>query len=204
MARDNFEPIGKQARWRTIYDLLKPLKYDDILTYEKIGDALGLDSKRERHLIHANMQRAARELSEQHDRSISVVRGDGYRIVNPEEHVDLSRRDQRRSSRALVKAKRHVDHVNLSDMSSEGRSIVHATVRLFNFQMEAMRRLDVRQKNVEALARTVEQKGEETAQETAKNSDQLSRLEARLRELEESRAEVPEQRGGTMENKSVA
>ena len=38
-----FEALGQEARWRAIYALLKPMSMGDILTYERMGEALELD-----------------------------------------------------------------------------------------------------------------------------------------------------------------
>lgn len=181
-----FQPIGDQARWRLLYEILRELDYDEQITYERMAEALDVDPVKDRGTIQVAMYRAAKELSLVNDRSIESVRGVGYRVVTPEEHVSLSRRQQRRSGRALTRAQRHVQHVDLSQMSPEGRSIVHAVSRALTWQQEAMRRLDIRQRDLEQVTKTVAEQGRQTAEETAENSSQLAKLEARLAQLEKT------------------
>ncbi len=179
-----FQPIGDQARWRTLYEMLRELDYNEQITYEQMATGLDLDPDKDRNIIQVAIQRAAKEFSLVNDKSIESIRGVGYRVVTPEEHVRLSQGQQRRSGRALTRAQRHVQHVDLSQMSSEGRSIVHAVSRALTWQAEAMRRLDIRQRDLENVTRTVAEQGDRTAEETAHNSSQLAKLEQRLAELE--------------------
>lgn len=174
-----FESIGESARWRILYNLLSGREVDDVLTYEEMGEALGLDPRRDRHTLQVSTQRAAKELEQVDKHAIEAVRNIGYRIVEPEEHLRLARSHQRRSSRSLVRGHSKVINVDLTDVAPEIQHAFQVVAAAFAMQMEFNRRTDVRQKKLETALQTINERSTRTDQEVSELRERLERLEQR-------------------------
>lgn len=175
-----FEPVGETARWRVLYQLLSDKAIDDVLTYEEMGAALNLDAVDDRHTIQVAMRRAAKELEQVNKHAVDAVQNVGYRVVKPEEHLNLAKRQQRRSSRALVRGHSNVVNVDLSSVDPEIRQAFQVVASAFAMQMEFNRRTDVRQKKLEESLDAVRETSTRTEEE-------VSQLRARLEKLEQER-----------------
>lgn len=175
-----FEPIGELARWRVLVERFCAVDRGTTLTYEELGEALDLDPVEDRRSIAAAVREASKALSREHERSLIAVRSVGYRVALPDEHIDLAGRQQRKSNRALARAKTHVEYVDLSGMSDEGRALAIAMTRAFTWQQAQMRRMDVRQKDLERVVQSITTRQERTEEETAAR---LAALERRIAEL---------------------
>jgi hypothetical protein len=175
-----FEPIGELARWRVLVDEFRNVARGTTLTYDELGESLDLDPVKDRRAIQAAVGQASKALSRDHERSLVAVRGVGYRVALPDEHIDLAGRQQRKSRNAIVRARRHVDHVDLSGMDEITRSAFHAAARVLAYQEGQIRRLDLRQKDLESAVESVTTKVERIPEDTA----------ARLAELERQIAEL--------------
>ena len=68
-----FQPLGEQARWKTVYEILQATPTDVVITYEELGDALTLDAEADRHAIQMAMRRAAAELESEDKRAVDPV-----------------------------------------------------------------------------------------------------------------------------------
>lgn len=177
-----FQPIGERARWRVLVDLFCAVPRGELVEFPRIADAIGLDPDRDRKALRAAVRQAGPVLSAEHDRSVIAVRGRGYRVALPDEHVDLAAGQQRRSSRALVRAKRHVDHVDLSGMSEDGRRLVVAAATVLGYQQQQIKRLDLRQSDLESAMRTVMQRTDRTNEEIERIQGQVERMQRQLDE----------------------
>lgn len=175
-----FEPIGERARWRVLADLFKETPRGTMIDYAELGDALGLHPDDEREAIRAAVQSATKHLSAEHNRSLQAVRGFGYRVVMPEEHIDLAQRQQRKSRRALTRAQGHVEHVDLSALDDVQRGLVMAAASALAWQQAQIKRLDLRQANLESVVESVTTRVERNEAESAAK---LAELERRIAEL---------------------
>lgn len=176
-----FQPLGETARWRILYDLLKGCDVGDVLTYERMADNLGLNPEADRIKIRAALRRAAREFETENKHALVAVSGLGYRVVMPNEHVQLARVQQDRSNRALKRGHSKVVNVDLNGLSPEIRQLTEATMRALSMQMDFNRRLDVRQKRLESVVLA-------TADRTERNEEEIATLKARLARLEHGEA----------------
>jgi FtsZ-binding cell division protein ZapB len=177
-----FQPLGEQARWKTIYEILKAAPMNGVVTYTQLATALDLDPLKERQAIQQAMQRAAREHEALDKRAIDAVRGEGYRIVEPREHLDLARRHQRKSSRALVRGHSKAVNVNLNGVEPQVRAALETVGRAFALQMDFNHRFDVRQTRLEEVVRAIADSQHDdrkrTTEEVAELRERLARLEA--------------------------
>lgn len=173
-----FEPIGDQARWRVLYDLLRKLDVNDTLSYDEMGEALDLDPSEDRARIQMAFRRAAKEYEEVDQRAVDVVTNVGYRVVEPPEHLRLARRHQKRSRKELTKGQSKVVHVDLTGMDAETRKAFMVVGQAFAMQQDMMRRMDVRQSRLEEAVAS-------TAERQERSDEELAELRARLERLEQ-------------------
>lgn len=172
-----FEPIGREARWRLVYELLQRAETDSIVTYEDLGRTLDLDPIDDRHAIQMAMRRASKEHEEVDKRATDAVPNIGYRIVRPPEHLMLAKRQQRRSTRALARGWSKAVNVDLSRLDPETRHALEMVGRAFAVQMDFNRRTDVRQSRLEEALKSVSRRVERTEEENAELRARLERLE---------------------------
>lgn len=172
-----FAPHGDRARWRDIYDLLCAARVDDVVTYEQMAHALGLDAVADRHRIQMAVRRAAQEHETVDKRAVDSVPNVGYRIVRAPEHVLLARRQQTRSSRALARGHSKAVNVDLSGVDAATRHALDTVARAFALQMDFNRRFDVRQRRLEEVLTTVQQSAQRSEEEIAELRSRLERLE---------------------------
>lgn len=172
-----FVPLGEQARWRTVLDLLRKTATGDVVTYEQIGEALSLDADDERHAIQMAVRRAAREHEEEDKRALEAVPNVGYRIIEAQEHMRLARQQQKKSSRALVAGHSKVVNVDLNELEPQVRNAFQVVAQAFAMQMDFNRRMDVRQRRLQDAVASV-------AERTDRSEAEIAELRARLERLE--------------------
>lgn len=172
-----FEPIGDTARWRVLYhELLKSTSHGDLITYDAMGNMLDLDPEADRHAIQMAVRRAARELLEADKLALDAVPNQGYRVVQASEHMELARRQQRRSHRALSRGHKTVVNVDFSGMEPEVRKAFDVMASAFAMQMDFNRRIDVRQRNLESATKAVTARQDRTEEELAELRERLDRI----------------------------
>lgn len=176
-----FEPIGEQARWRTVYEILAAKPVNGIVTYDELGDALDLHPQHQRQAIQQAVRKAAKEHEQLDKRAVDVIPGEGYRVVEPQEHLDLARRYQKRSSRALVRGHSKAVNVDLNGVEPQVRAALEVVGRAFVMQMDFNRRIDVRQARLEEAIRDIADSQREDRKRTA---EEVAELKARLARLE--------------------
>lgn len=177
-----FQPSGERARWRFLYDLLRTAQVGEVVTYNEMAQALDLDPTKDRATIQLAMRRAARELEVEDKHAVQVITNEGYRIVEPGQHLDLAQKHQRKAGRSLVRGQSKVVNVDLNGMDRETRKAFEVVAGAFAAQIDFNRRLSVRQANLERAVEAVTAQTEEQQQRTA---DELAALRERLRLLEE-------------------
>lgn len=178
-----FEAVGAVARWRVIYDLVRPLAPESVVTHEEMADALGLDAAEQKELIRGAARRAFQELEREDHRAVQAVRGIGYRVVQPEAHLALARQHQRKSLRSLNRGRSKVVNVDLSGVDPEVRAAFDTMAQAFSLQNEFIRRLDVRQKKLSQALAHVAAKQAHAADEQARTADEVAELKARMDRL---------------------
>lgn len=182
-----FEPAGDQARWRIIYDILKATPVDSVVTYEQMGDALGLDPAKDRHAIQMAMRQAAQKHEREDKRAVDAVPNEGYRIVQADAHLDLARHHGRKAGRSLQRGHSKAVNVDLSEVADpEVRKALELTAQAFSLQMDFNRRFAVRQEQLENTVREIAEGQAEAAQRSA---DEVAKLRERIERLERDRSE---------------
>lgn len=173
-----FTPAGDQARWRTLYDLLTKASVGQVVSYEEMGAALDLDPDGDRHAIQMALRRAANEYEKVDSRALDVVPNEGYRVVEPGEHLVLARRHQQKAGKSLDRGRSKVEHVDLSGVDLDMRRAFEVVAQAFALQADFNRRLDIRQKKLEQQVAVAQSAQAHTSEEIAKLRERLERLEA--------------------------
>lgn len=170
-----FEPAdGVEARWKKIYRVLKGMAVGDVLTYDVLDQLFpGI----ERATLSNALRRAAKEFLENEKRGLRNVRGKGYRVVDPAEHVQIARVHQEKSIRSIKRGHDVVTNVDYNGMSPELRALTEITGRALANQLGYMQRLDVRQKRLEEVM-------EQTVNRQEAAEEQIEELRRRLEKLE--------------------
>jgi len=181
-----FEPVGDEARWRIIYDVIQVKTTGDTISYDELGRALDLDPATERQTIQLSMRRAAKHSETEDKRALEAIPNQGYRIVEAEEHMRLARGQQKKAGKALGRGQSKVVNVDFNGMDPEVRKAFETVAVAFSMQMDMLRRTDVRQAHLEKVLDKIGQRGERSETEIAELRTRLEQLEAsRTPEAEE-------------------
>lgn len=128
-----FEPKGDVAEWRAIFDLIKDKKPDDVIPLEDIEDALGRSLGSNRGPVY----RAIKELEKSQYRTLATVRGVGYRVARPEEHLDLGLSHSRSARKQLRRGLQRAEATNRGELEPVAAARLEAfeatTSRLVQF-----------------------------------------------------------------------
>jgi hypothetical protein len=178
-----FEPAGDQARWRILYELLRPIQPDGVLSYEEMAEALSLDPVADKTTIQLAIRRAARELERRDKRAIDPVRNVGYRVVQAPEHLDLAERHQRKAKNSLVRSNSKVQNVDYNELDLTSRQAFELVGRALTWQLQQMKHLDLRQRNLEEALESVTKGVHRTETDVAQHDERLAWLERRVKEL---------------------
>jgi hypothetical protein len=176
-----FEPAGEQARWKTVYAILRDAPVDSLVTYDQMAEALALDPDKDRHAVQMAMRRAAQELEREDKRTVDVVRNEGYRVVEPREHLSLARRHQKKAGRSLARGQSKVTNVDLSGVDPEVRHALEITAQAFALQMDFNRRFAVRQSRLEQAVKDIA--GTQSA-DRKRSDEEVAALKERIERLE--------------------
>lgn len=108
-------PTMAEMRKR-VFELLAPRPYDTLITYAEFEAVLQLNPADDRRARSAVLK-AARDLLQQQDKKLVNVRNEGYRIIRPNEHQNVSRHQQQRARRRLRDALETVTHIALDKLT---------------------------------------------------------------------------------------
>lgn len=108
-------------KWRLVYEVLQTCQIGEVLDYQRIADALGLDPEADRKACQTATRRAGQQFIRSEKHAIEAVPHVGYRVCEPKEHYVLARGHRRRSVRALDRGFTIVVNVNLNGMDRSDR-----------------------------------------------------------------------------------
>lgn len=172
-----FEPVGDRARWRVVYELLRLVLVDMVITYDELAEALELDADKDRRKIQQAMSRAARELLKVDKHAVEVVPNEGYRVVKPNEHLGLAQRKGKRAERALARGHETVTNVDFNELEASTRHTFELVGRAMSWQIGMMKRLDSRQRDFEQSLSSVQATVSKTSADQAAHEERLRWLE---------------------------
>lgn len=163
-----FETKGEVAEWKMIYDEVKDLPVNEIITYERLDEILGRDFRQNRSPI----DRVIVELVGRH-RTLVNVRNVGYRIATAKEHAELARSHQRRSRRQIKKGMRRLESADQKQLTpDERREIENLKTRLSRLE-SAHRAMGRRQEQIEQRTERVEESNADLADKVESLTEKL-------------------------------
>lgn len=149
-----FKPAGEKARWKIVYELFQQAQYGDLLNYWELGAALGLNARndKDKHMIQMAVRRATIQLERIEGRTTQSVRGRGYQIAKPGEHLGIGRARNKRAGRQLDRGEKVANGVDLNLVDDETRKALMVLARGFQVQKEVNRRvMDTQQRHGRAI-----------------------------------------------------
>jgi hypothetical protein len=187
------QPVGELPRWKLLYEAMAKLKPGDLLSYEEMGELLGLDflEPRGKQAILGGARKAAEELR-QHERKVfRIVRGLGYQVAQPGQVIELARRHQARAVAEVEAGHAKIEAIDLAQVDVTTARLIEATAMGFARQALIMRQLDVRQDRLETAmaavtvtAQAAITRVEETSTRVDTNQAEIQQLQQRIAELE--------------------
>jgi hypothetical protein len=130
------------------FDLLKTKSPDDVCSYQELGNLLGLNPKRERSVIQAVVRSANKALLKLHQKGVEIT-DQGYRIVQPREHMLVANGHQNKADRALARALRWYENTDLSSLTEIERKLHQGQHMLARAIFASHQHLDRRIKRLE-------------------------------------------------------
>lgn len=175
-----FMPKGAVSRRKILTRLVREHNPGDVLTYEQLGEALEVGSKRE---IQSAVNGAKLTIEKETNHALIAVQNVGYRIILANEHLALALAHQKKSVRQVKRAKSKVDHVPLTDLSSDERAAVISASVAFAAQQRFLRTADARyarREELEEFMNESSRKSDRTDEELRLMKERIARLESGL------------------------
>ena len=142
-------PDGRSPRL-IAFDLLKAKSAGETCTYQQLGDALGLHPKRERAVIQNAVRAANKTLLKLHQMGVEVA-DNGYRVIQPREHMLVANSRQTKADRAMVRAIRWYEGTNLSALTEGERKLHEGQYMIARAVLASHEHLDKRIRKLEDI-----------------------------------------------------
>lgn len=173
-----FTPIGDRPRWAVVYDFLKAHDVAEVVTYAELAEVLDLDPVRNRSAVQVAVRSAAGRFLTEERQALEAVPNVGYRIVEASEHLRLAKGHQAKASTALVRSHKTVVHTDVNGFDPALRRVFEVTATALSYQMDFIRRLDVRTAELESTMNVIAAGRERTDEEVAEIRRRLDRMES--------------------------
>lgn len=171
-----FATVGEVSRRAQVVALVDATPHGELIPYEAIEMALGLDRPSAQAVVNQAKTSIGRDLQ----KALSAVTNVGYRVLQPSEHLNLAKKHQRKGRRQTRKAHGAVRFTDFTQLSADERDkfdLANATLAaLERFEKRADLRYASREK-VDAFIAEQSGRNERTAGEVQSMNDRLARLE---------------------------
>lgn len=178
-----FTPAKEKSQRTMLLELFEDVTPGEVVSYEDIAEWLGLELDDVKGVQRA-VNGAKRSLEVHQSKALEAEPRKGYRVVAPNEHHRLAVMQQRKSRRALVRAKSKVAHVDLSGLTEGERVAITLATTALAAQLDFQRRADLRYANrqqVEEFMAEHKESAERTTEELEKVRARMARLEAKVK-----------------------
>ena len=156
-----FELKGAVSERQMIYDLIVQIAPGELVTYKQFEKALGRDLRDSRTpLFHA-----IKDLEINEQRTMEVVRGKGYRVVEPREHERLARHHQYKGRRQLTYSLRKARSAPREKLTPDEASRLDELEQRLVAQEQMLKRISERTKVVEQRQAQQEAEGRTVVQQ---------------------------------------
>lgn len=186
MVAEPFEPVGEVARWVPIYEHMRKLGPDVIVTYAELSELAGVDILTNRSPV----AQANKKLLKQNQRGLVNVRGVGYRIMHPSEHAEQARTYNRKADGAFVRAIRVLDGADRNELTPAQRDYAEAMSGALKAQRDMNRRLTRRQNDLDAALKMAREESTKAREEAREIRRETKTTTAQLAQTVEEHSEV--------------
>jgi hypothetical protein len=136
----------EQAQWKTIFDYLVTMRIGDVVTYKKLEELLPDVPVTS---VRPAFYQAQKAMQDAKLRTFVVVRGEGYRMVEANEHEGLARGKHKSAKRLVAKAQRIAASADRSRLTADERRRIDALEHHLAAHADMLKRLDARQDRIE-------------------------------------------------------
>lgn len=193
MSREPFTPLGDRARWRIVYEIFQRGDVGDVITYETLGAALGVNPHTDRYIIYQSVHQAAAVLLTEDGMALKAQSRVGYKITKPEERPELTKKQNAKAGRALQRTSDLAVHVDLSGLNPEARQALATLGQMASAQLRINRVLAGRQTRLQKAQIALESEQRELwhghhdlTHAQKRTAAEVQEIMERLRDLEET------------------
>lgn len=172
--RSPFEPVGEKARWEPVYALFKGRSVGDLITYEQLTKATGVDFKINRH----GLSKAVRLLEEREQRTIVCVRNQGYAIAPASAHETLAKARRKRAKTQIKRAVSLATNVKKAELTPEQLKRLEDTEVTLRAHSDMLGRVERRVERQELTLKAVRRDTKAATASNAELTERMQRLEA--------------------------
>lgn len=146
-----FTPKGDRAQRVIVVELAAQAQPGDLITYDTMARALGLDPARHRERIRQAVTAARPLLLVDHKRCLVADPGHGYRVAFAREQAGIAQLHRRKADRQLTTAMAVIENVDETAMTEAERNRHRATGLVLRRLVSHMTRTDERLAHLEAM-----------------------------------------------------
>ena len=114
------ELINTKKKSEILAETIANMNYGEILTHKQIEEIL--QEKHKTPKYNSEVARAKKIALKNYNKCIENIRGDGYRILYPDNYTTHSLNHYKRGFKELQKGKDVLDYAPINDMSEEGQA----------------------------------------------------------------------------------
>lgn len=113
------ELIENKKKSEILAESISLLSYESVITHNEISRIIHEPYPSTRY--NSTVSKAKKILLKQHHKSIESIRGDGYRVIHPDNFVDASLKHYKRGFNEMQKGADTLKYAPVADMTEEGR-----------------------------------------------------------------------------------
>lgn len=114
------EIIENKKKSEILAEMIINLEYGEVITHTTISQVIQEIYPSQRYM--STVQKTKKILLNDYGRILESIRGDGYRVVKPDDYVNHSLRHYKRGFNEFQKGSDTLTHAPIKDMSDEGRN----------------------------------------------------------------------------------
>lgn len=111
--------IDNKRKSEVLADAISALDYGDVIYHKAIAEAIQEEYGCNKYT--STVQQAKKILLKEYGKALESVRGDGYRVIKPDDFVTHSLRHYKRGFNEFQKGSDILTYAPVKDMSDEGR-----------------------------------------------------------------------------------
>lgn len=111
--------IKNKKKSEVLVEAISALQYGDIIKHDAIAELIETPYKSAKY--NSIITQAKKKLLKEHGIVIENIRGDGYRLINPDDFTQASLRHYKRGFREMQKGSDTLEYAPVKNMTQEGR-----------------------------------------------------------------------------------